>query len=175
MNKERFFRYFFIADMIIFFLAVGFLVGIYSDEWASGDLSFQTEKEILNISDCSNLSIDDTADCFVDYVRPFYNYTVRPDTEKTLEDVMENGGDCYDYSTLYKNMAEEVGVKGYTFSFYGGGKAGHQVAIIVDKKGYCLLDQISSPTCYRYAGGEDDTPRQRNETNSTITITPYEE
>jgi len=98
---------------------------------------------VTDYNNCSNLSFENTTICLVDYVRTFYNYTVRDDIERDLEDIKNNGGDCYDYSILYEKMAKSLGLNATTFSFFG--TSGHRFAIIYDYEmtGYCQIDELN--------------------------------
>jgi len=114
------------------------------------------EKENIGLeenyeTECTNLSLEETAYCLRDYIKAFYNYTIRNDTEKTLEDIKLNGGDCYDYSNLYKNMAEQLNFSATTTTIFRGDKsAAHMYTTVWDKElnGYCILDQ-SSVWCWK--------------------------
>jgi hypothetical protein len=108
--------------------------------------NYHEEKNTMSISDyssCSNLSYDNTTICLVSYVKSFYNYTIRDDIDRTLEDIKNNGGDCYDYSKLYEKMANSLGLNSTTYAFYG--ETGHRFAIIYDYKmtGYCQIDLLN--------------------------------
>ena len=76
-----------------------------------------------------------------DFVQIFYNYTNRADYVKSVEDIMDNGGDCYDYANLYVMFAKKAG--------YGAEKiiitnktSGHAFTVVYEKEGfdYCILD-----------------------------------
>lgn len=102
----------------------------------------------LNISTCQNLSLKDAAECYREVIGPIYNYTVREDTDKTLEDIKTNGGDCYDYSLLYVKLAKNDGLYAQQLSFQSSNSSYHAVAVIADDKyGYCILDQLANPYC----------------------------
>jgi hypothetical protein len=60
------------------------------------DMSFA--EPLTDINSCQNKSLQETSQCLQDYVATFYNYTVRSDIPRTLEDIKANGGDCYDYT-----------------------------------------------------------------------------
>lgn len=93
---------------------------------------------------CSNLSVKETSYCLVNYVSTFYNYTLRKDTDKTLEDIKLNGGDCYDYSNLYKKLAEELGYHAKVYSFFNE-SIGHSFTIIYDENmtAYCHVSLLN--------------------------------
>ena len=105
----------------------------------------ESESEIVNLSMCENKTLRETTECLVDYVRTFYNYTIRDDTEKTLEDIKLNGGDCYDWSkNVYEPLAKQLGFNVDTKRIEVEDIA-HRFAIIWDKdlSGYCILEQRS--------------------------------
>jgi hypothetical protein len=97
-------------------------------------------------SECNNLELEDTAYCLRDWMSGFYNYTLRPDYYKTLEDVQTNGGDCFDYSLIYVNAAKNLGFSAYQYTMHYD-NLGHAIAVIMNDKGYCLLDQVQIIQC----------------------------
>lgn len=106
------------------------------------------EEDKSNIENCENLELVETAECLNRYVRSIFNYNVREDTIKSFDDIVENGGDCYDYSNLYVSMAKSLGYRGSVTAFSLNESTGHAFAIISDDNSYCVLDQRVSPTCY---------------------------
>jgi len=101
-----------------------------------------------NTEICYNLSFKETVTCLNKFVRSIYNFTVRPDTEKTLEDIKNNGGDCYDYAKLYRKLAIERGFNAETIGIYSN-KSGHRFAVIYNSDlSYCVLDQMSIIGCF---------------------------
>ena len=121
----------------------------------SGKNIQEREQEIIDINMCSNFSLKKIAYCLRDYQATFYNYMVRPDTTKTLEDIKENGGDCYDYNKLYEKWGEELGFNSYSFRINSENKA-HRFAIIMDDTGYCKLDMLHEPDCFIFVIGDKD-------------------
>lgn len=111
-------------------------------------VDYSSSSDISDYKQCKNLSLINTASCLENYVLTFYNYTIREDSYHSLEDVKENGGDCYDYSNLYVTMAESLGYKGKTTKITNTDKYAHQFAVIYDEKHYCILDQTFKPVCY---------------------------
>ena len=118
-------------------ISLGYLVGTNPDD-------INLDKKIVSETDCNNLSLEDSAYCLRDYVSTFYNYTVRDDTDKTLEDIKMNGGDCYDYSLLYEKLAKSLGFYADTKPIYTETE-GHRFAIMwnEDLTEYCILEQLS--------------------------------
>lgn len=106
--------------------------------------------ESYDVSDsiqCNNLTLAETANCLRDYVATFYKYNARSDILMPLEELKEKGGDCYDYSMLYIQMAKDLNFNGEKVGMKIDSNSGHAVAIISDSTGYCLLDQVSEPHC----------------------------
>lgn len=109
--------------------------------------AFPLDKNV-SLEECRNQGLEETAYCLRNYVNGFYNYTVRPDTKKTFQDIKANGGDCYDYSQLYKSMAEELGFSAQVTAIVPqGSMVGHAIAEIYDDTGYCVMDQALEPYC----------------------------
>jgi len=113
--------------------------------------SKQINEEIINeVNDCSNLSLRETAFCLVDYISIFYNYTVRNDELKTLEDIKLNGGDCFEYSKLYEKFGKSLGFNAYTFIIKIEDGKGHMFAILANDMGFCQINLIEEPYCLFY-------------------------
>ena len=135
-----------IYEIILFsvLIASSILLGYFLNPVVE-DLSESNEIKIpiTDYTNCSNLSVKNTTECLVNYVRPFYNYTVRDDIERDLEDIKLNGGDCYDYSILYEKMSKSLGLNSTTFSFFG--TSGHRFAVIYDYEmtSYCQVDGLN--------------------------------
>ena len=148
-NKRREARRetFFIVVMCLLGVILGFCVNEIYDNYKINE----GVEEISDYVQCSNLSLEDTSECLRKYISTFYNYTIRDDEIRTIEDIKINGGDCYDYNKLYERLGKELGFG--TFSFrIGMGDKFHRIAIISDETGYCLLDQLNKINCFN-AGG----------------------
>lgn len=124
----------------------------------SGVLSTTNHFKSVNLnssnfsSGCENYSLVETASCLNYKVRGIFNYTVRPDTVKSYDDILMNGGDCFDYSTLYVRAAGELGFKGEVYDYFLNDEFGHSFAVIYDDSGYCVLDQTIAPSCMGVGG-----------------------
>lgn len=123
------------------------------------------DKEISEykiIERCSNLSVEKTANCLRDEVRRFYHYEDSPDyyyaagvgniiisEEKTkdFDEIRRTGGDCNDYSELYKRFGEILGFPSYTLTLENE-EIGHKFAVFYHKTTedksarYCILDLL---------------------------------
>jgi len=108
----------------------------------------EMQVEISEYTQCDALNLEDTSECLRDYIKEFFNYTIRDDTIKTIEDIKKNGGDCYDYNTLYKRLGKELGFNAFDFIIKMGDES-HKITIISDETGYCLMDQLHKPSCFR--------------------------
>lgn len=144
--------------IFICLLMIGFSLGqIFNLEKESIKVSIELEPKIIKqnnesqiLIDCSNRTLDDTADCVIKNIEPIFNYTIRKDTIKTFEDIKLNGGDCYDWNKLLGKWSKELGFD-VTYSYLPlDSKTNHMILIISDETGYCLLDQINKPTCFYY-------------------------
>jgi len=105
-----------------------------------------TSKEVEINSNCNNLTLEETSVCLRDWVITFYNYTIRNDTIKDLEDIKLNGGDCFDYTMLYKKYLDDLGFRTKVDPIFPDNKTemGHSFLIAWDKElsGYCKLDLL---------------------------------
>lgn len=109
-------------------------------------------------TNCNNLSFEESINCLNDYINSIYNYTIRDESEYNstngnLEDILKNGGDCYDYSNLYVDLAKSLGFNGQAISFFPkDSKIGHRIALIYNEENnhlsqYCILDQTQNLGC----------------------------
>ena len=102
------------------------------------------------VSDCMNLSLQDTADCLVENVKTFYIYNLTKDDDSTSwERISSNGGNCEDWTYFYMDLGTRLGfeVSMAEITMYEG--KSHVFAIIGDETGYCNLDQLEYK-CYEY-------------------------
>jgi len=131
--------------MITMSVILGFMVHDIYNDWKLNEVS---QEEISDYNQCSNLNLEQTAECLKNYISTFYNYTIRSDKERTIEDIKENGGDCYDYNKLYERLGKELGFDTYSYRI-ALGNSFHRVALISDETGYCLLDQLHKINCFK--------------------------
>ena len=129
---------------------LGFMVHNIYDEWKLNEVS---QEKIVDYNQCSNLNLEETSECLREYVSTFFNYTVRSDEIRSIEDIKENGGDCYDYNKLYERLGSELGFDTYSYRI-ALGDSFHRIALISDETGYCLLDQLHKINCFRVAINE---------------------
>ena len=112
----------------------------------------ETNTSEINTSICYNQSFKETINCLNEFVKSIYNYTVREDTDKTIEDIKLNGEDCYGYAKLYEKMAIERGYNSTTIDIYSkrlNNSLGHTFAIIYNENlSYCILDQKRIIGCF---------------------------
>ena len=103
------------------------------------------------ISECYNLSLADTANCLVTYTKPIYKYRKNPDINRlSYDELVDQGGDCSDWSSYYAVLAEAMGYYVYTPTMRVNKTNWHQVAIMSGDEGFCLIDQVNYQ-CWRYA------------------------
>jgi len=112
--------------------------------------SSDINEELDIISVCSNRNLVNTSYCAVNEISKFYNYTIRNDTNKSFEDIKQNGGDCYDYSMLYLNLMKELNYSAKSYIIPKNETVSHMNVIAYDNTGYCLLDLNNEPECRRY-------------------------
>ncbi len=133
-----------IIYLIVFgvcWFALGYLSRPVIDARAFGQMN------IKEIDQCSNLSLDDAAYCMANFQKKFYNYTPRNDIPKSLEDIKENGGDCYDYNSLHEKTGDILGFNSYSFDIKISDNSYHRFAVISNKEGYCVVDQTEVVGC----------------------------
>lgn len=120
-------------------------------DYVSNNFMEDKDIKIINISECENKSLNSTTNCLRDWMEQFYNYTIREDTIKTLDDIKQNGGDCYDYSHLYESAARELRFNSSVITIHVDENTSHAIALIYDETGYCMVDQIIQPRCVYYS------------------------
>lgn len=136
-----------IVAIIVFFFVVA--------DFYKADVSAPFKTTINDISQCQNLSLKDSAICLRDWESEFYNYTIRDDTIKSLDDIKQNGGDCFDYNeNLYVNAGDTLGFNMTTSTMHIGDSL-HVITIMSNEEGYCILDQINNPSCYSTVRRDD--------------------
>lgn len=95
---------------------------------------------------CGNKTVEDHVKCVIKYISSFYDYKPTKDSERTLSDIIENGGDCYDYSRLYVEIAKELGYNAKKVSIFGEeSEVGHAFALIWDEevREYCIVEGLN--------------------------------
>lgn len=137
LMKAKFFLFLF------YFCMVGALITFFYglDDYYSVTVLPSSEEDI--VQSCSNLSLEQTATCLEESIRPFYKYRENPDNNTlTFRQILLEGGDCRDYSLLYESLGQGLG-------FYNEGikidvtiDSAHRIAILSDSTGYCILDQL---------------------------------
>ena len=133
--------------LIIFTISTLFFsIFCFIDSINLNEYTIQTKD--TNTSNCYNLTFKETIICLNEFIKSIYNYTVRNDTIKSLEDIKLNGGDCFDYANLYKQLANERGFNAEHIGIRTNKKA-HGFAIIYNENlSYCVLDQKSIIGCF---------------------------
>lgn len=137
--------------------SLGYNLAAYDIKYKMSNLEVYGSDD-YNTSKCFEINDVETASlCLRDWVKGFYNYTVRDDTIKELSDIKSNGGDCYDYTMLYKSYLDSNGYITEEINIYPGtGKDGHSFLIAYDKSfnKYCKLDQLYVD-CLKLGGSAD--------------------
>ena len=137
----------FMAVVCLYGGLLGFSLHGAWNEWNVNE-GIKEQEEILEYSQCNDLDLESTSECLRNYVSSFYNYTSRSDEIRSIEDIKENGGDCYDYNKLYEKLGKELGFDTFSFRIKVG-EMYHRIAIISDDTGYCLMDQLHDSKCFR--------------------------
>jgi len=90
------------------------------------------------IEDCSNLSLKKTAKCLRDNVKEFFIYNKTEDSlNLTFTELVNRGGDCRDFSFLYKDLSEELGFESKTIPIRK-----HRFALITKDGDFCIINQL---------------------------------
>ena len=143
-----------VTTFAISFLILGILFGFFfaTDYELQNDIKkmFYEEQEIVPLKHCENKSFIDTTECLNRYINNIFNFTVRSDTPKSVEDIIKNGGDCYDYSNVYVGLYKDLGYysKGVTLINQNTNN-GHMFVVAWDRDltQYCIIDQTHIVGC----------------------------
>ena len=133
-----------IVIAVIIIAAVIFLSYCDSKQVVTENVTIN-EMTIKDISDCQNLSFIEQTNCMIEYLSPYYNYTHRSDIDRSIDEVLTNGGDCYDWSHVYAKLGNQLGLNTRVeYIFVDGSRKGHAFTIIWDKNltGYCIVDNL---------------------------------
>lgn len=140
-HKLGHFNYFIIGMIIGMLLVAGLFL------YSQGRIIrlYPNLKQEDDFKNCANYSaFIEKVECLNRFIKSiyFYNSSQKYATEFTLEDIKKMGGVCYHYATLYKKMAEAIGLYGKEVGFPLNDTA-HSIAIISDKNNsqYCIADQ----------------------------------
>jgi len=127
----------------------GFILGIiFTEKNTKGVYLDYVEDIPLNYTQCENKSLIQTSYCLRNYVKTFYNYKVREDVEINLSELMEDGGDCFNWANLYIKMFGELGFKADYFQRNGIVEnktrifSAHRWAVAWDNETRCEIDQL---------------------------------
>ena len=114
-------------------------------------IDFSPKTSIESPQECENLSTtQETSKCLIDWVKGFYNYNITDDKiTLSLEDLRKRGGDCKDWSDLYKEVGEDLGLKGTPIVFRTGEKTAHKIMLLYNNRQYCLIDQRNLVGCIK--------------------------
>lgn len=148
MDENNYFLY---CILLILFFALGFLIA------KAPDFNLNISKE--SKSKCSNLSLQDTADCLKNQLEKFYNYNISNiGKELTLKELKKQGGVCSHYADWYYNNINGFYKKEVTV-LIGNGFA-HKFTIMSSEDGYCILDQMNVE-CTEFEN-KNGSPRKNN-------------
>tara|TARA_Y100000310_G_scaffold67692_2_gene63064 strand:- start:4308 stop:4754 length:447 start_codon:yes stop_codon:yes gene_type:complete len=102
------------------------------------------------IQNCKDKDVFDTTECLINEVKKFYKFKVTNDEIKlSFEQLKERGGDCRDWALFYEKIGEELSMSSYSFHIDNQAEYGHRFAVLMDSKGYCIIDQIYA-SCFNF-------------------------
>lgn len=101
-------------------------------------------KPVETPEQCINLSLKETSSCLNDYICSIFKYKSRKDYEKpTLQELIDDGGDCKNWAELYESYALELDFYSEVIIIDTSDESKHAFTIISDETGYCKLDQMN--------------------------------
>jgi len=122
-------------------------VGNYTEEVRPYNLSYKYVNDLLYSCDSDMLS--DRIECIVDNNIQFKFITRADSEELSVEDLINEGGDCESWATFYESIASY-----YNYSFTPvliklNDESFHRFTIIYDETGYCYVD-MTNVNCVKY-------------------------
>lgn len=132
-----------LVSLVFLSISIGYL--------ATDDINSLMRKinKVETLEQCNNLTLIETAHCLNDYICSIYKFKERKDSENpTLQELIEEGGDCKNWAELYIGYAEELNFYAKMVVINTGKGFAHAFAVISDETGYCILDQMNLD-CYR--------------------------
>ena len=73
----------------VILIAIGWTSSCAYDQYQ--DENSEMSNTVLEYNECNDLNLKDTSNCLREYVSGFYNYTVRSDEIRNIDDIKENG------------------------------------------------------------------------------------
>lgn len=153
--KDKILLFISLVILISTSMYIGYIYGDYiNSHFIEDSLLEKTFFETINNTNCTNLTLEDTAYCLRDSIKPYFKYNETDDNiTLTFDELKERGGDCRDWSLLYDKLKPEsyhgeiITVKSYKVNntLYS-----HDFYVISNEEGYCILDQVSKPLCQKF-------------------------
>ena len=99
-------------------------------------------------SNCSNLSLEETANCLRNDFASWYKYNISNLEKSYDEEVLKReGGVCWQAAKWYLIKSKGLDFYSDTIIISFNETSAHEFAIISNDEGYCLLDQKLMPVC----------------------------
>ncbi len=157
--------FFLFTTLLCFYLLEPTPIG--EGEYATVLNTNETYQDLIE-KKCANKELEQTVECLVGEVKKIYQYTITDDANPlTINELIENGGDCKDWADLYVEMGENLGVQAKLVSIkIIPGVMGHRFAVFSADGIYCTIDQRSYD-CKFIQKYEDIFPEGNNTTNGT--------
>lgn len=158
-------NFMFFSKFVLFIVATGLSVlMVYNFDYDFNKNSMQeivSSEEYINGPECGDLPFEDTAICLNDFARQNFFYNVTDDSlTLTIQEMMERGGDCKDWTTFYEVQMDHYGFNNSQrvriFVEEKEEKSYYHVFLIASHStGYCHMD-IRDLQCYSYAKDDDE-------------------
>jgi len=98
--------------------------------------------------ECFGKDLKETANCMRDDQWTYFNPKRSDDIiGRSVKDLLENGGDCFNYNKRHEKVAKQLGFSSHSF-YVNSGVSHHIFAVMGDETGICFLDQLNEPKCY---------------------------
>lgn len=132
---------------ITFFFALGYFLTAPEQTDQIANATLTAEISVPVPSNCTGLDLIMTSECLEKEIEPYFNYTIRDDLDRTLEDIKQFGGDCFDYNLLYKKWLTTLGFNAEMIQFDLNNETSHVITLAYTHNAYCILDQTVHPSC----------------------------
>lgn len=116
-------------------------VGIVANATLNAEIAVEVPPQ------CVGLDLILTSECLQKQISTYFNYTIRDDVDRSLEDIKQFGGDCYDWNLLYKKWLHQLGFNAEMIVFPMDEINDHVITLAYTHNAYCILDQNVHPSC----------------------------
>lgn len=125
------------AYLILSSIAIVFLILLYLGIISLGGETYKMD--LTGIPECKYDELSQTAMCLTLYVNKIFIFRLSDNSQHlTLQELIELGGDCVDYSSFYITALKSYGYEAEPISTYD-----HIFVVAYSENEYCVIDMVS--------------------------------